>query len=76
MTTIALKQAASCSASGIHLMTAQPMNDNLINLAGGTIQFTRDNPLADIANATFVDITYDAAHGGRHETLAVSSVMV
>lgn len=75
MATVTLKQAAEQDANHIHLMTAQPMNVNLINLTGGGIQFNCTNPLAAITGATTVDITYDAAVDGHHETIAVSSVI-
>nr|WP_315222990.1 hypothetical protein [uncultured Duganella sp.] len=75
MTTITLIQAAAHDATGIHLMTARPMNVNLNNLQGGAIQFQCSNPLATIAGAKEVEITYNAAHGGRHETIQVSSVI-
>ena len=75
MTTITLKQAASYDANAIILMTAQPMNVNLVNLAGGAIQFSCTNPLATIQGATSVNITFDAAHGGAHQDRAVSSVI-
>lgn len=74
MATITLVQAARTTASGIHLMTAQPMNVNLNGLAGGAIQFTCTNALAAINGASSVQITYDANHGSAHETLQVSSV--
>jgi hypothetical protein len=74
MATITLVQAAKATAAGIHLMTAQPMNVNLTGLAGGAIQFTCTNALAAIQGAKTVQITYDANHGGGHETLQVSSV--
>ena len=75
MATVTLVQAAAHDATAIHLMTAQPMNVNLTGLTGGAIQFQCTNPLAAIANAREVDITYDAAHGSGHETIQVSSVM-
>lgn len=46
MTTITLVQAASHAADHIHLMTTQPMNVNLSNLAGGAIQFRCSNALS------------------------------
>ncbi|MCU7244007.1 MAG: hypothetical protein NT917_12855 [Microcystis aeruginosa WS75] len=75
MTTITLVQAAAHDATYIQLMTAQPMNVNLIGLAGGAIQFTCTNPLAAITGAKTVDITYNAAVPQQHQTIQVSSVM-
>ena len=74
MTTITLVQTAGQDASGIHLMTAMPMNVNLNDLAGGAIQFQCTNQLAAIKGAKEVKITYDANHGGGHLTIQVSSV--
>ena len=75
MTTVTLIHAAACTADGIHLMTARPMNVDLTNLGGGAVQFRCSNPLADIAGAKEVEITYDAAHGSGHQTIQVSSVI-
>ena len=76
MATVTLVQAATHSADGIHLMTAQPMQVDLTNLEGGAIQFRCTNPLPTIQGATSVDIIYDAAHGSGHENIQVSSVML
>lgn len=75
MTTVTLVQAAQQQAPAISLMTAQPMNVNLTNLTGGAVQFGCSNALATIQAAKEVHITYDAAHGGGHETIQVSSVI-
>ena len=72
MTTVTLKQAAKTDATGINLMTAQPVNINLTGLAGGGVQFTCTNTQATIQGSTTVDITYNDA---THETLAVSSII-
>lgn len=75
MPTITLVQAAAQTAENIILMTAMPMNIDLINIAGGAVQFQCANPLNTIRNATAVQITYDGAHGGGHEEIQVSSVI-
>jgi hypothetical protein len=75
MTTITLVQAAQQQAAAISVMTAPPMNVALTGLTGGAVQFGCTNPLAAIQGAKNVDITYDAAHGGGHETIQVSSVI-
>jgi hypothetical protein len=75
MTTITLVQAANHDASRIHLMTAQPMNVNLVNLAGGAIQFTCGNAFATVQGAKSVDITYEAPIQPLHQTIQVSSVL-
>jgi hypothetical protein len=76
MPTITLVQAASYKADAIRLMTAKPMNVDLTGLQGGAIQFQCTNPPAAVSGAKEVEITYDDAHGSRHETIQVSSVIV
>lgn len=75
MTTITLLQNASYGADAIILMTARPGNVNLNNLAGQGAVFTCSNPAAPpLAGSTSVEITYDGAHHGLHETIQISSI--
>ena len=74
MPTITLKQNAR-SAADINLMTAQPMNVNLTDLAGGPAQFTCTNAQQTIQAATSVDVTYNAGHTPSHQNIQVSSVI-
>jgi len=75
MTTITLVQAAAHDASRVHLMTARPMNVDLVGLAGGAIQFTCTNALAAVQGAKEVEITYQAPFEPQHQTVQISSVM-
>jgi hypothetical protein len=74
VTTITLVQAVEHDADKIHLMTAQPMNVNLTNLAGGAIQFRCSNIFATVKNAKSVNITYDASVPQQHQIIEISSV--
>ena len=76
MATITLVQNALRDANDVHLMTAQPMNVNLVGLAGGAIQFTCTNALAAVQGATSVEITYAAPFNPQRETVQVSSVIL
>jgi hypothetical protein len=75
MATITLVQNALRDANDVHLMTAQPMNVNLVGLAGRGGQFTCTNALAAVQGATSVDITYAAPFNPPNETIQISSVM-
>lgn len=83
MPTVTLIQAATCDASGIIQMTAKVpdkatgalRNVQLANPSGGPLAFNCTNPLAALAGAREVEITYDAGHGSGHQTIQVSSVI-
>jgi len=74
MATVTLIQNAQSDATHIIQMTAMPMNVNLTGLAGGPAQFSCTNALATIANASTVDITFDATINPPHQEVQVSSV--
>lgn len=75
MTTIILRKDTESGANGIHQMTTQPGNVILRGLHGEQgCRFTCSNDFETIRGAKSVQITYDANHGSRHETIQVSSV--